>query len=518
MHLQRQKDLDSFHLRWAIQLNDTHPALAIAEMMRLLVDEHSMDWDRAWDITRQTFAYTNHTLLPEALETWPVGLFESILPRHLEIVYEINRRFLEYVGQRHPGDGGRLERLSLIGEGGGKRVRMANLACVGSRAINGVAALHTELLKATVLSDFHALWPEKFSNKTNGVTPRRFVVLANPALAALIRSAIGDAWVRDLGELHRLETMAGDAGFRAEWRRVKRDNKARLAQIVRAATGLAVSPDSLFDVQAKRIHEYKRQHLNLLHIVTLYARLLREPGLDCPPRTFIFGGKAAPGYFMAKTIIRLANAVGRVVNADPRVRDRIKVVFYPNFNVKSGQAVYAAADLSEQISTAGKEASGTGNMKFALNGALTIGTLDGANVEIRSHVGPENFFLFGLTEQEVARRKAQGYRPQEELARDPDLHEAVEMIADGTFSASDRGAFEPIVRSLRERDEYMLFADYRSYVECQERVGDAYADEERWTRMSILNVARMGYFSSDRAIREYCADIWKVEPALVEPI
>ena len=517
LHLQRQKDLSGFHLKWAIQLNDTHPALAIAEMMRLLVDEHSMDWDQAWEITRQTFAYTNHTLLPEALETWPVALFESILPRHLEIIYEINRRFLEYVERRFPGDGVRIERLSLIGEGGGKRVRMANLACVGSRAINGVAALHTELLKATVLNEFHELWPEKFSNKTNGVTPRRFVVLANPGLAGLIRGAIGDSWVRDLSELRRLETMVDDAGFRAEWRRVKRANKVRLAETIRAATGLAVSPDSLFDVQAKRIHEYKRQHLNVLYIVTLYARLLREPGLDFPPRTFVFGGKAAPGYFMAKTIIRLINAVGRVVNGDPRVRERIKVVFYPNFNVKSGQAVYAAADLSEQISTAGKEASGTGNMKFALNGALTIGTLDGANVEIRDHVGPENFFLFGLTEQEVVRRKAEGYRPEAELARDPDLREVMEMIADGVFSGGDRGAFEPVVRSLTARDEYMLFADYRSYVECQQRAGDAYADPDRWTRMSILNVARMGYFSSDRAIREYCEDIWKVEPAVVVP-
>ena len=517
LHLQRQKDLSGFHLKWAIQLNDTHPALAIAEMMRLLVDEHTMDWDQAWEITRQTFAYTNHTLLPEALETWPLALFESILPRHLEIIYEINRRFLEYVERRFPGDGVRIERLSLIGEGGGKRVRMANLACVGSRAINGVAALHTELLKATVLNEFHELWPEKFSNKTNGVTPRRFVVLANPGLAGLIRGAIGDSWVRDLSELRRLETMVDDAGFRAEWRRVKRANKVRLAETIRAATGLAVSPDSLFDVQAKRIHEYKRQHLNVLYIVTLYARLLREPGLDFPPRTFVFGGKAAPGYFMAKTIIRLINAVGRVVNGDPRVRERIKVVFYPNFNVKSGQAVYAAADLSEQISTAGKEASGTGNMKFALNGALTIGTLDGANVEIRDHVGPENFFLFGLTEQEVVRRKAEGYRPEAELARDPDLREVMEMIADGVFSGGDRGAFEPVVRSLTARDEYMLFADYRSYIECQQRAGDAYADPDRWTRMSILNVARMGYFSSDRAIREYCEDIWKVEPAVVVP-
>jgi starch phosphorylase len=373
-------------------------------------------------------------------------------------------------------------------------------------------------LKATVLRDFHELWPEKFSNKTNGVTPRRFVALANPDMTALIRGAIGDDWVRDLGELRRLEPFAEDAKFRAEWRRVKRANKVKLAAIIRSATGLEVSPDSLFDVQAKRIHEYKRQHLNLLYIVTLYARLLRDPKAAIPSRTFIFGGKAAPGYFMAKTIIRLINAVGRVVNHDARVKARIKVVFFPNFNVKTGQTVYAGADLSEQISTAGKEASGTGNMKFALNGALTIGTLDGANVEIREEVGADNFFLFGLTAPEVAQRKAQGYRPAEELARDAELREAIEMIANGAFSDGDRGAFEPIVRSLVDHDEYLLFADYRSYVDCQQRASDAYADAERWTRMSILNVARMGRFSSDRAIREYCEDIWQVEPALVVPV
>jgi len=517
MHLQRQKNLDGFHRKWAIQLNDTHPAIGVAELMRLLVDEHLMDWDQAWDITRQTFGYTNHTLLPEALETWPLPLFERVLPRHLEIIYEINRRFLDDVARRHPGDNGRIERLSLIGEGGGKRVRMAHLACVGSHAINGVAALHTDLLKATVLRDFHELWPEKFSNKTNGVTPRRFVALANPDMTALIRGAIGDDWMRDLGELRRLEPFAGDARFRVEWRRVKHANKAKLAAIIRAATGIEVNPDSLFDVQAKRIHEYKRQHLNLLYIVTLYTRLLRKPKAAIPPRTFIFGGKAAPGYFMAKMIIRLINAVGRVVNHDARVKERIKVVFFPNFNVKTGQTVYAGADLSEQISTAGKEASGTGNMKFALNGALTIGTLDGANVEIREEVGADNFFLFGLTAAEVAQRKARGYRPAEELACDAELRAAIDMIASGVFSDGDRGAFEPFVRALVDHDEYLVLADYRPYVECQQRASEAYADKERWTRMSILNVARMGRFSSDRAIRDYCDDIWKVEPALVLP-
>ncbi|MSQ69744.1 MAG: glycogen/starch/alpha-glucan phosphorylase [Betaproteobacteria bacterium] len=515
IHMQRQQNLDGFHRKWAIQLNDTHPALGVAELMRLLVDEHLMGWEQAWDITRQTFAYTNHTLLPEALETWPLALFERILPRHLEIIYEINCRFLAEVALRYPGDDARAERLSLIGEGGGKRVRMANLACVGSHAINGVAALHTDLLKATVLRDFHELWPEKFSNKTNGVTPRRFVALANPEMTTLIRGAIGDGWVRDLDQLRGLEPFAEDAAFRAEWRRVKRANKVKLAAIIRAATGLVVSPDSLFDVQAKRIHEYKRQHLNLLYIVTLYARLLRDPAADFPPRTFIFGGKAAPGYYIAKSIIHLINSVGRVVNHDLRVKERIKVVFFPNFNVKNGQTVYAGADLSEQISTAGKEASGTGNMKFALNGALTIGTLDGANVEIREDVGAENFFLFGLTAAEVERRKSEGYRPWEELARDAELREAIDMIANGTFSDGDRGVFEPIVRSLVERDDYLLFADYRSYLDAQQRASEAYADADRWSRMSIINVARMGRFSSDRAIREYCEDIWKVEPALV---
>ncbi len=515
IYMQRQKKLDGFHRKWAIQLNDTHPALGVAELMRLLVDEHLMGWDEAWEVTRQTFAYTNHTLLPEALETWPLALFEQVLPRHLEIIYEINQRFLDEVARRYPGDGARIERLSLIGEGGGKRVRMANLACVGSKAINGVAALHTELLKATVLRDFHELWPEKFSNKTNGVTPRRFLMLANPGLTGLIRGAIGDAWLRDLAELRRLEPLAEDSGFREQWRRVKRANKTRLAATLRAATGLVVDPDSLFDVQAKRFHEYKRQHLNLLHIVTLYARLLRDPAADCPPRTFIFGGKAAPGYYMAKTIIRLINAVGRVVNGDARVRGRIKVAFFPNFNVKNGQQVYAAADLSEQISTAGKEASGTGNMKFALNGALTIGTLDGANVEIRDDVGADNFFLFGLTAAEVERRWAQGYHPAQELERDAELQEAIEMIAAGAFSEGDRSAFEHVVSSLVNHDPYLAFADYRSYVDCQKRASDAYAEQDRWTRMSILNVARMGRFSSDRAIGEYCKDIWKVRPAEV---
>ena len=412
IHLLRQKSLDSFHESFAVQLNDTHPAIAVAELMRLLVDEHLLPWEQAWEITRKTLAYTNHTLLPEALETWPLPLFAEHLPRHLEIIYEINRRFLDEVRLKYPLDEDRLRRLSLIDEAGGKSVRMANLACVGSHAINGVAALHSELLKQTVLKDFHDLWPEKFLNVTNGVTPRRFLALSNPALSGLITRKIGAGWVKNLEELRRLEEFAEDLEFHRDWRRVKLENKQALAAIIQERTGVAVNPESLFDIQVKRLHEYKRQHLNVLHIITLYNRLKRHPELEITPRTFIFGGKAAPGYFMAKLIIKLINSVAEVVNNDPDVKDRLKVVFFPDFNVKNGQLVYPAADLSEQISTAGKEASGTGNMKFAMNGALTIGTLDGANVEIREEAGPENFFLFGLTAEEVQSLKAGGYAPQ----------------------------------------------------------------------------------------------------------
>ena len=515
MHLQRHGDLSQFHRKWVIQLNDTHPALAIVELMRLLVDEHLMPWEPAWEITRQTFAYTNHTLLPEALETWPVSLFERILPRHLEIVAEINRRLLDEVDRRYPGDDARRARLSLFAEAPEQRVRMANLACVGSRAINGVAALHTDLLKTTVLRDAHELWPEKFSNKTNGVTPRRFLALANPALARLICDAIGDAWLRDLTELRRLEQHAGDASFQEAWERVKRGNKERLAALVRAASGIVVDTCAMFDIQAKRIHEYKRQHLNVLHILTRYAQLLRDPAANIVPRACIFGGKAAPGYALAKSIIRLIHAVADLVNRNSRVRERLTVAFVPNFNVKTAQHIYPAADLAEQISLAGTEASGTGNMKFALNGALTIGTLDGANIEIREAVGPENFFLFGMTAPEVSQRRRAGYRPSDELERDSELRDVVALLTDGTLSRTDRDAFTSIVRAIVDRDEYFALADYRAYIDCQRRVEDAYADPQRWVRMSILNVARMGWFSSDRAVREYCAEIWHVEPVPV---
>jgi starch phosphorylase len=510
IHFLRHKSLDNFHQTFAIQLNDTHPSIAVAELMRLLVDENLLPWEPAWEITRQTLAYTNHTLLPEALESWPLSLFAEVLPRHLEIIYEINRRFLDEVRLQYPLDEDRLRRLSLIEESGDKFVRMANLACVGSHTINGVAALHTELLKHTLFKDFHDLWPEKFLNVTNGVTPRRFLTLNNPALSGLISRKIGSTWVKHLEELKRLEEFAEDLEFHQDWRRVKLENKTHLAAIIRERTGVTVNPISLFDVQVKRIHEYKRQHLNVLHIITLYNRLKQQPGLDLTPRTFIFGGKAAPGYAMAKLIIKLINSVAEVVNSDPDIEDRLKVVFFPDLNVKNGQFLYPAADLSEQISTAGKEASGTGNMKFSMNGALTIGTLDGANVEIREEVGPENFFLFGLNAEEAAGLKAGRYRPLDYYERHQELRETIDFISSGYFSHGDHQLFQPVVASLLDRDDYLLLADYRSFVDKQDEVGHIFRDEKRWTRMSILNTARMGKFSSDRAIREYCEKIWRV--------
>ncbi len=516
IHLRTGKSLDTFHDTYAVQLNDTHPSLAVAELMRLLVDDHGMEWEKAWHITTNTFAYTNHTLLPEALEKWPLQLFGELLPRHLEIIFEINRRFLDEVRMKYAGDEARVARMSLIDETRGRFVRMAHLACVGSHAINGVAALHTELLKSTVLRDFHDFSPEKFSNKTNGVTPRRWLVLSNPGLAKLISGRIGDSWIRDLDQLRKIEKFADDRKFREQWSLIKLDNKKRLASLIRQVTGIVADPDTLFDIQVKRIHEYKRQHLNVLHIIALYIRIKKHPETDVVPRTFIFGGKAAPGYFMAKLIIRLITAVAEVVNEDPDVAGRLKVVFFPDFNVTNAQKIYPAADLSEQISTAGKEASGTGNMKFAMNGALTIGTLDGANVEIREEVGPENFFLFGLTAEQVLEMKAQGYRPSDLYASNQQLREVIELIRGGHFSPGEPDLFRPLLDELTSHDEYMLFADFQSYAECQEKVERAYRDRERWTRMSILNTARMGKFSSDRAIQEYCRDIWKAEPVKVD--
>jgi starch phosphorylase len=513
--LGRGQPLDRFHEKFTAQLNDTHPTIGVAELMRLLVDVHQLDWDTAWNVTRRTFAYTNHTLLPEALEKWPLALFQSLLPRHLEIIYEINSRFLDDMRLRFPFDPARIARLSIIDEQGGKYVRMAHLACVGSYAINGVAALHTQLLGETVLKDFHAVWPEKFQNKTNGVTPRRFVMLSNPALSALLTETLGAGWVTDMTRLRALESRAGDAAFQARWRAVKLERKQNLARYVENRLGLVIDPASLYDIQVKRIHEYKRQHLNLLHIVTLYNRIKRDPGIALQPRTFVFGGKAAPGYVLAKLIIKLINAVADVVNRDPDVAGRLKVVFVPDFNVKVAHHIYPAADLSEQISTAGKEASGTGNMKFSMNGALTIGTLDGANVEIREEVGAENFFLFGLTEADVMRVQADGYRPRDYYAHNAELRAAIDLIGGGFFSHGDAGLFRPLVDALLERDEYLLCADYASYVACQDTVSAAYADPAVWTRMAILNVARMGKFSSDRTIAEYCRDIWKVQPVPV---
>jgi len=499
----------------AIQLNDTHPSIAVAELMRLLVDERVLPWDQAWDLTRRTFAYTNHTLLPEALETWSLPLFRDLLPRPLEIIYEINRRFLADVRQRYPGDEARVARMSLIDESGEKRVRMANLATVGSHAVNGVAELHSRLLRQTVLRDFAELWPERFHNVTNGVTPRRFMALSNPALAQLLDETVGEGWVTDLARLKALETRADDRAFHDKWRRVKRANKEVLARYIRECTGVVVDPAALFDIQVKRLHEYKRQHLNALRIITLYNRLRSDPRLDAPPRCCLFGGKAAPGYQMAKLIIRLINGVAEVVNNDPAVGGRLKVVFLPNFNVKNSQFIYPAADLSEQISTAGTEASGTGNMKFMLNGALTIGTLDGANIEIRAEAGEDNFFAFGLTVEQAQQVRRQGYRPARELERNPELEEALELIAAGTFSHGDREVFRPLIDNLRNSDPFLVLADYADYIACQERVNTAWQDTEHWTRMSILNTARGGKFSSDRAVREYSDNIWSTKPVRI---
>jgi starch phosphorylase len=508
---------DRFHEKFAVQLNDTHPAIAVAELMRLLVDVHLIPWEKAWDVTCRTMAYTNHTLLPEALECWPLELFARVLPRHLEIIYEINARFLDEVRLRSFGDDAKIAALSLIDERGERYVRMAHLACVGSHAINGVAELHTELLKRTVLGDFHALWPEKFSNKTNGVTPRRWMLLANPRLSALLTEALGDGWIRDLNELRALEGLLGDSAFRERWAAIKHANKQELAERMSSLCEGAIDPASMFDVQVKRIHEYKRQHLNALHIVALYHRLKAGLERDVVPRTFVFGGKAAPGYRMAKLMIKLINAVGAVVNRDPDTRELLRVIFLPNFNVTNAQRIYRAADLSEQISTAGKEASGTGNLKFAMNGALTIGTLDGANIELREEVGPENFFLFGLTAEEVAAKRASGYRPRDYYEADEELRHVIDLIRSGYFSRGDPELFEPLIRNLLDEDPYFVLADFAAYRDCQNVVDQAFRDQDGWTRMAMLNVARTGKFSSDRTIREYCRDIWKVLPVSIQP-
>jgi starch phosphorylase len=516
LYMQRNNDLRGFNHKFAIQINDTHPAIAVAELMRLLVDHYFIDWDQAWEITQDTFGYTNHTLLPEALERWAIPLFGALLPRHLEIIYEINRRFLEQIRLQYPGGDERVARMSLIDEHGPRYVRMANLACVGSHAINGVARLHSELLKRDVLRDFSEAMPEKFLNVTNGVTPRRFMVLSNPKLADLITGALGPRWITHLEDLRNLEPCAENPAFRKQWREIKLNNKRIFAELLRSKTGVDLDPASMFDVQVKRLHEYKRQHLNALHIVTLYNRLRKNPDLPGSSRSFIFGGKAAPGYFMAKLIIKLINSIADRVNHDPVINGRIKVAFVPNFNVKTGQKLYPAADLSEQISTAGQEASGTGNMKLGLNGALTIGTLDGANIEIREKVGAENFFLFGLSAEEVKSLKSRGYNPRSYCDSNPELKEVIDQIQSGFFSPQNPGLFHPLVDALLHHDAFMLFADFAAYVAAQEQADEAFRDIETWTRMSILNVARLGYFSSDRSIREYCDKIWKAVPVPVD--
>ena len=497
----------------AIQLNDTHPSIGVAEMMYQLVDVHGLEWDFAWGLVTKVFAYTNHTLMPEALETWSIDLFGSLLPRHLEIIYRINHEFLLMVNHHFPGDTALLQRVSIIDESHGRRVRMAHLAVVGSHAVNGVAALHSELLKTTLFADFNKIYPGKLTNVTNGITPRRWLNQANPELTALIAKAIGDGFQKDLTKLIKLTPLADDKDFRKAFRAVKKSNKVRLAKKIEALTGVKLNTDSLFDVQIKRIHEYKRQLLNVLHVITLYNRIRKGEGKNITPRTVIFGGKAAPGYWMAKQIIRLINDVAAMVNGDPAVGDKLKVVFYPNYEVSAAEILFPGSDLSEQISTAGTEASGTGNMKMALNGALTIGTLDGANVEIMEEVGDENIFIFGLTTPEVAQTKANGYNPWDYYYANAELKEVLDMIAGGFFSVDEPSRYQPIFDNLMHKgDQYLLLADYASYIACQDSVGLLYQDQEAWSRHAVLNVARMAKFSSDRTIGEYAKNIWNVKP------
>lgn len=506
---------DQFPDKVAIQINDTHPSIGIAELMRLLIDVHQLHWDQAWKITQNSFGFTNHTVLSEALECWTLSLFGRLLPRHLEIIFEINQRFLDGVRAKYPGDPERITRLSLIEEGPDKRVRMAYLACVGSHSINGVARLHTELLEHELLRDFYALFPERFSNKINGVTPRRWILLSNPKLALLITNKIGKDWIKNLDELQHLEAFVDNTELWHLWQNIKQENKLDLAEYILQTTGIKINPHSLFDIQVKRLHEYKRQHLNVLHIITLYNYLKHNPNADIVPRTMIFAGKSAPGYAMAKLIIKLITSVAEVVNTDPDVGDRLKVVFLPNYNVSMGQRIFPAADISEQISTAGTEASGTSNMKFAMNGALTIGTLDGANIELRDQVGIDNFFLFGLTTPEVAQTKAQGYRPWEYYNANATLRQAIDQIASGYFSQGNASLFQPLIESLKNHDDYLVFADYQAYINAQKHVSQVYRHQDQWVRQSILNVARIGYFSSDRTIREYAQDIWHLNPVSV---
>ena len=500
---------------FALQLNDTHPSIGVAELMRILVDEKKVDWDLAWQITKNTFAYTNHTLLPEALEKWPLGMFGSLLPRHLEIIFEINNRFINELKNLYPGDENIVRNLSLIDEEGERFVRMAHLACIGSHMVNGVSQLHAELLKTDLLSGFEKLDPGKIIGITNGVTPRRWLKLYNSDLSKLISQQIGDRWTNHMeDELIRLEPLADDHGFQEKWHEIKHSSKNHLSNHINRMMGVQIDPASLFDIMVKRIHEYKRQQLNVFHIIHLYNRIKKNPGAEILPRTFIFGGKAAPGYHMAKLIIKLIHSVGEVVNDDKDVNGRLKVVFFPDFNVKNSEWIYKSADLSEQISTAGKEASGTGNMKFSMNGALTIGTMDGANIEIMEAVGRENFFLFGLTVEEIRSLRNKGYRPFELYQKDQDLKEIIDRLLSGEFSGGDKNLFRPLTDSMLGEDTYFVLQDFQSYTLCQENISNAFLDRSHWTKMSVLNTARMGKFSSDRSIREYCDKIWKVKPTI----
>ena len=506
------EDWDQLSEKIAIQLNDTHPAIAIAEMMYQLVDNHQLPWEKAWQLVGNIFAYTNHTLMPEALEAWSVELFGTLLPRHLEIIYQINHEFLHMVNHHFPGDADLLKRVSIIDETNGRRVRMAHLAVVGSHTVNGVAALHSELLKKTLFADFDLIYPGKLTNVTNGITPRRWLNQANPALAKLIELAIGAGFKKDLTQIKKLIPLADDADFRKAFAQVKHANKVRLAEKIENVTGIKLNTNSLFDVQIKRIHEYKRQLLNVLHVITLYNRIRSGTAGKVTPRTVIFAGKAAPGYWMAKQIIRLINDVALIVNEDVAVGDQLKVVFYPNYEVSAAEILFPGSDLSEQISTAGTEASGTGNMKMALNGALTIGTLDGANVEIKEEVGNENIFIFGLTTEQVAAAKAGGYNPRDYYDNNPELKQVLDMIAGGYFSVEEPNRYQMIVDNLLNNgDQYLLLADYASYIDCQDEVGKLYKNRDEWTRLAILNVANMAKFSSDRAIGEYAKNIWHID-------
>jgi starch phosphorylase len=512
------QDFNEFAAKNCFQLNDTHPTCAVAELMRQLVDEQRLEWEDAWDITTRTMAYTNHTLLPEALEKWPVRMFQQLLPRVLDIIYEINARFLATVAHRWPGDVERLRRLSIIEEGGEPQVRMAYLAIIGSHSVNGVAALHSKLLEEGLFRDFYELWPEKFNNKTNGVTQRRWLDHCNPGLSQLINETIGEGWVTDLEQLHGLASHANEAGFRARWHEVKQANKARLAALVAKDCGVSFNPEALFDVQVKRIHEYKRQLLNVLHVIHLYDRIKRGETADWTPRCVLIGGKAAPGYAMAKNIIKLINNVAKVVNHDPAVGELLRVAFLPNYRVTAMEIICPGTDLSEQISTAGKEASGTGNMKFMMNGAITIGTLDGANIEIREEVGDENFFLFGLTATEVEATRSH-YDPRAIIAQDEDLKRVMQLLECGLFNQFEPGLFDPIIGAITSpSDPWLVAADFRSFIDAQQRVAQAYRDRDHWTRMSILNTANSGKFSTDRTMREYNSDIWKLEPVAPWPV